>query len=134
MSIERCCACKLAEGSTPKQDSMELTFGICLKTTPGKYSGLSGNLKQLVQQGPGVYFIVACRAIVGQPEYQQSQQKTIHYYPAFPSILGGQVRLQNEISQSLRKRRRVSPGISRTKKPKTVMNDLISRFSTALRL
>ena len=106
------------------------------KTTPGKYAGLRGTLKELVQQGPGVYFIVACRAIVGQSEKEFSQLKTVHYYPPFPSILGGQVRLQNEISQSLRKRRRISPGISRikSKKPRTVMNDLISRFSTALRI
>jgi len=107
------------------------------KTDPGKYVGMKGNLKQLVEEGPGVYFIVSCRAIVyprKQPYDQKNQSRTVKYFLPSAITLGGQVQAQNEISQSLRKRRRISPGISRTKKPKTVMNDLISRFSTALRL
>jgi hypothetical protein len=98
------------------------------KTKPGKYAGLKGSLKQLVQQGPGVYFIVSCRAITGQPQWQKDQRKGVHYFRKSPSTLGGQIRMQNSISSSLRKRRRISPGTS-SKRPKTNIGNLISKMS-----
>ena len=80
------------------------------ETKPGEYSGKMGRLNELVKKGPGVYFIVSCRALPYQPFYQYVQNQTIQYFPTNTTwLLGSRIQRANKASKSMKKRRMVDP-------------------------
>ena len=72
------------------------------KTTPGMFHGKTGFLSSMANL-PGVFFIVACRPLPGQPMTYMRQN--VNYYFSSPT-LGRRLLNENKVSQSILKRRR----------------------------
>jgi hypothetical protein len=75
-----------------------------LKTTPGQYQGLTGELSSLKMPPSGaVIFIVACRGFQGQNASYSNQKANYKFRPNMPHA---QLLVENKVSSSLTKRRR----------------------------
>jgi hypothetical protein len=86
---------------------------------PGKYSGKMGRLHDLVvEQGPGVYFIVSCRATANQPFNQFVQNRSIQYFKENSPSLGSRIQAVNKAQGGILSKRRMefSPNGSRPSK------------------